>query len=133
MRVILVGSQARQLSSFFEDAHNPQPCPDKRLGKDLRNGHLVVVPLPRMKDAQVLQSLPTPRVARSPVACNWSQYGECGYMRWKGLCHSRLKLLRSRDVNLRVAVTRGFVPAEPACRQTIQHTCTDCHPRLLEV
>src|SRR5712691_6777234 len=40
MRVILVGSQARQLSSFFEDAHNPQPCPDKRLGKDLRNGHL---------------------------------------------------------------------------------------------
>ncbi len=40
MRGILGWRQARQPFSFFEDADNPQPCPDKRLGKDLRNGHL---------------------------------------------------------------------------------------------
>jgi len=41
MRGSLLWGQVRQSAFFFENAHNPQPCPDKRLGKDLRNGHLV--------------------------------------------------------------------------------------------
>jgi hypothetical protein len=42
MEAVLVGSQAKQTFSSFDDDRNPQPCPDARLGRDLRNEHLVV-------------------------------------------------------------------------------------------
>ena len=36
----LVSCQVKQLCVLFENDRNPQSCPDKRLGRDLRNGHL---------------------------------------------------------------------------------------------
>jgi hypothetical protein len=43
MEAVLVGSQAKQTFSSFDDDRNPQPCPDARLGRDLRNEHLAGV------------------------------------------------------------------------------------------
>jgi hypothetical protein len=40
MSVILVWSEAKQPYISCEDDQNSQSCPDKRLGMDLRNGHL---------------------------------------------------------------------------------------------
>src|ERR1700757_5157901 len=37
---ILVSCQVTQRCVLLENDRNPQSCPDKRLGRDLRNGHL---------------------------------------------------------------------------------------------
>jgi hypothetical protein len=42
MGAVLIRSQAKQTFSSVDDDRNPQPCPDVRLGRDLRNGHLVI-------------------------------------------------------------------------------------------
>jgi hypothetical protein len=50
----------------------------------------------------------------------WYKKGD--YSRLRRSITLKTSLLRPRDVNLRVAGTRGFVPAKPASRQAIRHT-----------